>query len=276
MTIGRLSRRGLDYAADADATLGAAVRDPRTRLLAVARDGIAFLSDAARAGEFLVWLGQTPDERHWVASLGWEGDEAELEWTGLRAVLAEGDEDFTAIATQATALARWHDDNRFSPVDGSDVRPVHAGWALEDATGRLHFPRTDPAVIVAITTQDDERLLLASNTAWDENRYSLVAGFVDPGESLESAVVREALEEVGLELSQVGYVTSQPWPFPRSLMVGFAATATNPSGVHVDGVEIRDARWFTRAQLCSEVVQLPGRESIARKLIERWLASEAP
>ncbi|HIY66420.1 MAG TPA: NAD(+) diphosphatase [Candidatus Agrococcus pullicola] len=274
MRIGRLSRRGLDYSTDADATLSAAVRDPRTRLLAVSRDGIAFLSDAARAGESLVWLGQTPDERHWVASLGWAGDEDELDWSNLRTILAEGDEDFTAIATQATALARWHDDHGYSPVDGSAVRPVHAGWALQDAGDRLHFPRTDPAVIVAIATQDDERLLLASNTAWDENRFSLIAGFVDPGESLESAVVRESLEEVGLELSRVRYVSSQPWPFPRSLMVGFAATATNPGDVHVDGVEIRDARWFTRAQLRSGAVQLPGSESIARKLIERWLAAD--
>lgn len=271
MRIGRLSRRGLDYAVDAEQILAGAIANPRTRIVAVSRDAIAFLSSAERAGTQLVWLGKTDDDRDWVASLGWDGTEPDLEWSGLREVLLEGEPDLSAIAAQAVALQQWHADHGFSPVDGSETTVVHSGWARQDGADRLHFPRTDPAVIVAIESPERDRILLANNTAWDANRYSLIAGFVDPGESLESAVTREALEEVSLELRDVRYVTSQPWPFPRSLMVGFAAVATNPSSVHVDAIEIRDAAWFTRGQLKAGVVDLPRGESIARRLIDSWL-----
>lgn len=244
-----------------------------TRVLAVSSQSIAD-APGFDTSHTLVWLGQTPDERHWVASLGWEGDEPDLEWTSLRQILVGPDDDFSAIASQAMALARWHEDHGFSPADGSPSEAVHAGWMRRDGAGRLHFPRTDPAVIVLIRDAANERILLANNVAWEPQRFSLIAGFVDPGESLESAVQRECLEETALDVEQIRYVRSQPWPFPRSLMVGFSAVARDPESVEVDGVEIRAARWLHRDEVEQGVVGLPGHESIARRLITQWLARD--
>jgi NAD+ diphosphatase len=120
---------------------------------------------------------------------------------------------------------------------------------------------------------DDDRLLLAHQARWPARRYSTLAGFVEPGESLEQAVAREVFEETGIVVSTATYLGSQPWPFPRSLMLGFTADAST-TAITVDSVEIADARWFSRDQLttavASEAVLLPPRVSIARRLIERW------
>ncbi|MGO3135475.1 MAG: NAD(+) diphosphatase [Agrococcus casei] len=280
MPFGSLSRRGLDNAEGAaDAMLHAAMLDPQRHVIAVgggarlAVDGgrLADVRDADLAEHVLVWLGVDERSEHWVAAIGFDGDEPGFEWSEARELAVTLSSDEAAIAVQALALATWHRDHSFSPVDGSPTRVVHAGWTREDSSGRQHFPRTDPAVIVAVLDRSGDRLLLANNSAWPERRYSLVAGFVDPGESLESAVAREALEEVGLKLTAIEYVSSQPWPYPRSLMVGFSAVAERAEDLEPDGIEIRDARWLTRDDIRNGVVGLPGRGSIARTIIERWL-----
>ena len=148
-----------------------------------------------------------------------------------------------------------------------------AGCGAARTTRRRSFPRTDPAIIVLITDSDD-RILLGSNALWETNRYSLLAGFVEPGESLEAAVIREVFEESGIRVVNPAYVGSQPWPFPASLMVGFRALA-DPAGGWVstpDGAEILDLRWFSRRELqdaMGEII-LPGATSIARFMIEDW------
>lgn len=160
------------------------------------------------------------------------------------------------------------------------MRPALAGWAQActnpaDAD-RLLFPRIEPAVITAIV-DDEERILLQHNTAWRERFYSVSAGFVEAGESLEHAVRREAHEEVGVELDEVCYLGSQPWPFPASIMLGFRAHARTAE-VAVDHEEVAAARWFTREDLARAVasgeVELPGRASIARHMIESWYGAE--
>ncbi|MGH8867026.1 MAG: NAD(+) diphosphatase, partial [Actinomycetes bacterium] len=146
------------------------------------------------------------------------------------------------------------------------------------ADGSLHFPRTDPAVIMLVTDGGD-RCLLGRQAKWPERRFSTLAGFVEPGESLEHAVAREVHEEAGLRVVSTDYVASQPWPFPASLMLGFTATVDGHD-VRVDGEEIVEARWLTRAQLCEDFrtgeLRLPPPVSIARRLIEGWYGDALP
>ncbi len=146
------------------------------------------------------------------------------------------------------------------------------------AQGVELYPRTDPAVIMTVVHGEgpDERLLLGHAAHWPERRFSTLAGYVEPGESLENAVRREVAEEAGVVVGDVAYRGSQPWPFPASLMLGFSARALTTE-LHVDGVELTDARWFTRAELADAVrsgeVLLPGRSSIARALVEDWFGA---
>lgn len=288
MSIGRLSRRGLDNAdAGADAMLQKALRQAESHVVGVSRNSLAVADDHLanvresivtehdRGMRELVWLGADERGEQWVAALGFAGDEAGLEWREARELAAVLEADEANIALQALALAHWHEDHAFSPLDGSATTAAHAGWVRVDGAGRQHFPRTDPAVIVAILDEAGERILLANNAAWPTARYSLVAGFVDPGESLEQAVARETLEEVGLAVEDIAYVASQPWPFPRSIMLGFTATA-DFAQPQPDGVEIRDARWLTKDEVREGVVDLPGKPSIARMMIDRWLAGDLP
>lgn len=200
------------------------------------------------------------------------------EWKSLREVSTRLDARDVGLSTRAVALANWHRKYTYSPLSGKETTPASGGWMRVDATdGSQHFPRTDPAVIIAVTDHED-RLLLASNTAWDKRVYSLIAGFVDPGESLEQAVVREVLEEAGVRVRDPQYLGSQPWPFPASLMLGFHAKLGD-SGVNgrPDGVEIRALRWFSRAELSDAVergeVIVPGGASISRAIIQAWHGS---
>jgi NAD+ diphosphatase len=169
----------------------------------------------------------------------------------------------------------WHSRHRFCGVCGSPTASVEAGHVRRcgnAACGTTHFPRTDPAVIMLVT--DGDRCLLGRQRQWPPGMHSTLAGFVEPGESLERAVVREVFEETGVEVSEVAYHSSQPWPFPSSLMLGFTAHAVT-TGLSVDPEELETARWFERDWLLSheddDEFRLPRRDSIARRLIEDWL-----
>ncbi|HZU57216.1 MAG TPA: NAD(+) diphosphatase [Actinocrinis sp.] len=178
------------------------------------------------------------------------------------------------LLTHAVALEHWHRSHRYCSRCGHPTEVAAAGHIRRCANcGTEHYPRTDPAVIMAVT-DPDERLLLGRGSAWDQRRFSVLAGFVEPGESLEQAVAREVAEEAGLTVTSVTYLGSQPWPFPCSLMLGFTATVDDPERVRADGEEVLEVRWFTRAELAeaaaSGQVVLSGQISIARSLIEHW------
>lgn len=204
----------------------------------------------------------------------------EGEWGDLRRIGAELDERDAGLFTQALAIVNWHAAYGFSPRAGTPTEVSLGGWVRRDPqTGQEFYPRTDAAIIVGVTDADD-RLLLGSNVMWDANRYSLLAGFVEPGESLESAVAREVFEESGVRIGDTEYLGSQPWPFPASLMIGFRAHVAPGASteLHPDGEEIRDLRWYTRDELtdaaASGELLLPGRTSIARAIIEDWVGGE--
>ncbi|WP_225753152.1 NAD(+) diphosphatase [Actinotalea sp. Marseille-Q4924] len=197
-----------------------------------------------------------------------------LTWATLRDVGHALDDRDAGLAATAVGLAAWHERHPRCPQCGSRTEPNLSGWTrrcVED--GSEHYPRTDPAVIMAVLDADD-RLLLGHAPHWPERRFSTLAGYVEPGESLESAVRREVAEEVGVVVGEVAYRGSQPWPFPASLMLAFVAHATTTE-LRLDDEEITDARWFTRAELVAAVeageVLLPMRTSVARVLIEEWL-----
>ncbi|SHE23811.1 NAD(+) diphosphatase [Actinomyces glycerinitolerans] len=195
--------------------------------------------------------------------------------SALRAVGADLDAHDAGLATPASALAAWHARSGFCPLCGGRTQIVQAGWARRcTSCGALDFPRTDPAVIMAVT-DDADRIVLVHGATWDHHRYSTVAGFVEAGEAAEAAVVREVAEETGLKVAGVEFVASQPWPFPRSLMLGYRARLA--PGEHLarpDGAEVTDAVVLSRAELTDAIaagtVVLPGPTSIARMLIEDW------
>lgn len=195
---------------------------------------------------------------------------------GLEAADAE-------LLVHAVALLNWHDRYRFSAVDGSVSAPTLAGWSrTSTASGQEEFPRTDPAMICLIH-DDADRILLGRQRVWQERRFSLLAGFVEAGESLEACVVREVREEVGIGVRDLRYLGSQPWPFPRSLMIGFSAVADPDEPLRFADGEIAEAGWFTRRQVLTALdagdwlegadvpLLLPGPVSIARRMIESWV-----
>ena len=178
------------------------------------------------------------------------------------------------IAAAATALTNWHRAEPRCPQCGQPTTVLNGGFArFCPVTETQYFPRTDPAVIVAIV-DDQDRLLLGGQDSWPDGRVSILAGFVEAGESLEQTVHREIAEEVDVTLSQVRYFGSQPWPFPRSLMLGFAARAKTTE-ISVDADEIAFADWYSRDRVKSEMaagtLTLPGRSSIASRLIAAWM-----
>ena len=181
-----------------------------------------------------------------------------------------------AILAYARGLLHWHKRHRFCGVCGAPTESRQGGHVrvcLRTSCGAQHFPRTDPAVIMLI--HDGERCVLGRQKVWLEGMYSTLAGFVEPGESLEEAVAREVYEEVGIEVDNVTYHSSQPWPFPSSIMLGFYATAAY-GPLTINEEELGGAAWFTREALRAcpedETFRLPRRDSIARRLIEDWLA----
>ncbi len=177
--------------------------------------------------------------------------------------------DEAGLLAYARALAIWHVRHRFCGVCGSPLIAERAGHVMRCARcGHETFPRIDPAIIVLVA--DGERALLGRQASWPPGRYSTIAGFVEPGESLEDAVAREVLEETAVRVRVAEYHSSQPWPFPSSLMVGFHASAEPGSRIQVSG-ELEDARWFTREELLGGPPLLPPSQSISYRLITTWL-----
>lgn len=236
-------------------------------LLGVGAEGNAYFAVHAAEGDPLEEAGRAPGVR--AASLREAG-----------AVLDDAE---AGLLTHAVALANWHASHRFCPMCGAPTRTSAAGHVrVCEREGTEQFPRMDPAVIMLVVREDpdgEERCLLGHNPAWPQNRYSVLAGYVEPGESLEHAVEREVAEEVGVAVADPEYVSSQPWPFPRSLMLGFTARAVGEAE-RTDEQEITDVRWLSREELRAAAedgaVALPGRVSIARLLIERWYGGRLP
>ncbi|WEV59344.1 NAD(+) diphosphatase [Bifidobacterium sp. ESL0728] len=206
-----------------------------------------------------------------------------FDWVSLLGFAPHASAREAGQATTAVALSNWHNNQKYCPRCGCAVRPTLAGWAQQcsNENCKAHhsplFPRIEPAVITSIVDGQD-RLLLQHNKAWkNPSFYSVCAGFVEAGENLEHAVKREASEETGLELGEVKYLGSQPWPFPASLMMAFKARALG-TDVKVDGHETLDARFFTRDEfaeaLTSGWVAQPGKATVARYMIEEWYGQE--
>jgi NAD+ diphosphatase len=276
---------------DSEDAIARLLEDPATRLLPVF-EGTALLSGptslalvpvtAVPPAELYVYLGRSvsttspePVGTPVVAAVLTDaGHLAEADWGNLRQLGSRLSDRDAGLFTEALGIINWHASHAFSPRTGVATVPGKAGWVRVDpTTGREVFPRTDAAIIVGITDSND-RLLLGSNALWENNRFSLLAGFVEPGESLEAAVIREVFEESGLNVIDPVYLGSQPWPFPASLMLGFTARLDPAieSTLTPDGHEILELRWFTRDELRDSLgsILLPGPTSIARSIIELW------
>ena len=273
------------------AWLAAAWADPGTRVVVV-EDGQAPVSAAGEAQELVfVSPDQAPDgvrfllgvDAGGVVYFGVAGSLPAQAWPGLRPgvrpislrqagpLLSDRD---VGLMTHAVALANWHGTHGHCPRCGAVTEPAAAGHSRRCVNdGSEHFPRLDPAVIMLVTDPDD-RCLLARNAMWPERRVSILAGFVEPGESAEQAVAREVLEETGIEVGDARYAGSQPWPMPHSLMLGFRARAIAGLEIKVDADEIAEARWFSRdelrADIASGAIRLPPPVSIAHRIIESW------
>jgi NAD+ diphosphatase len=210
-------------------------------------------------------------------------------WQTLREFGARADDLDAALVVCAVALEQWHQRHTHCPRCGAETVETQAGWTRACvADGSQHFPRTDPAVIMLIHDGAD-RALLGRGHQWGEGRFSTLAGFVEPGESIEAAVAREVVEEVGVAVRDIRYLASQPWPFPASLMLGFIARLDGEPAITLDPVEMAEAGWFSRDDIRrardwtdggepaiegTRLRAIPPQLSISRYLIDAWLAGE--
>ncbi len=255
----------------------AVLRDANPNLILLGRDAGALVIAADLSG----W---TPDDLD-DAALNTFLDPSEQRhpalpethvFAELRAVMTRLSRADAELAATARAIFGWHRSHRFCAACGQESRFAMGGWQRNcDACGTHHFPRTDPVVIMLITHGNS--VLLGRSPGWPEGMYSLLAGFVEPGETLEAAVRREVLEESGITVGPVEYLSSQPWPFPSSLMFGCRGTALDTK-ITIDPAEIEDARWVTREEMADVFAGqhpeiLPARKgAIAHFLLENWLA----
>lgn len=255
---------------------------PPDALLLGEHDGVGYwaLQRAERLRE-----GVASPDSAWGLWTGAASEDGE-EWHDLRTVGALLDDTSAGLYTTAVGLASWHARARFCAKCGAATERANAGWATRCAgCGREEYPRTDPAVICLV--HDDagvngEHVLLARQPIWPPERYSVLAGFVETGESLEACVAREVEEEVGLTVTGIRYLGSQPWPFPRSIMVGFAAVAPAGAPIRPADGEIEEARWVSRADLRAAIaaggeiagLKLPGPTSIARMMLTGWATAD--
>jgi NAD+ diphosphatase len=296
-----LSRVGTDRAdqlrTDVDAaTAGwaeAALLRVDSRNQVLVANGRVVLGDAAElAGKptpAAVFLGRIEGGRHVWAIRGAlqapDDPDVLTEVVNLRSLGPIFDDTSSQLVSSAIALLNWHDSARFSAVDGSPTKPARGGWSrVNPVTGHEEFPRIDPAVICLVHDGGD-RAVLARQAVWPERMFSLLAGFVEAGESFEVCVAREIREEIGLHVHNVRYLGSQPWPFPRSLMVGFHALGDPDEDFSFNDGEITEAAWFTRDEVRAALeagdwsssseskLLLPGSISIARVIIESWAAA---
>jgi NAD+ diphosphatase len=246
---------------------------PRIAFLEGRQAALAAAADSSR----LVLLGWFRERRCILVDIG---DEAPWEtpphvsFEELRPLspLLTGDE--AGLLAYARALSIWRARQRYCGACGSPTISQRAGHCMrcsKEGCAQEFFPRLDPAIIVLVT--DGERALLGRQATWPPGRYSTIAGFVEPGESLEDAVAREVVEETGVRVTGARYDSSQPWPFPASIMIGFRASATRGHPVRVNG-ELEDARWFSRAEIRAGAAALPPVHSISRRLIGTWLDGE--
>ena len=275
----------------------AAWADPRSRVLVVSdsqapvrsadgRPELVFISsaEAPEGTKFLLGV-DTDDVAYFGVSVPGgvsrvRSGEDDVQPTSLRQVGALLSDRDAGLLTHAVALANWHDTHTHCPRDGTPTVPAPAGHLTTCPTdGSEHFPRLDPAVIMLVTDPDD-RCLLARNALWPKGRMSVLAGFVEPGESAEHAVAREVFEETAITVGHIRYLGSQPWPMPRSLMLGFQAAAPGGQRITVDAEEIGEARWFTREEMLAAIgtgeLAVAPTSSIARRLIEFWYGGNLP
>jgi NAD+ diphosphatase len=228
-------------------------------------------SDFVLLGEF---RGQA------VFAVGLSGERPQLtdpaiDFQDLRMLAGALPPEEAGLLAYARAMIHWRETHRFCGRCGSPTQASDSGHVLRcsnEACRSQQFPRIDPAVIVLVT--DGERALLGRQAEWPPGRYSTIAGFVEPGESLEDAVAREVREETGVEVDTVDYHSSQPWPFPSSLMLGFTAHASSTDIQRLDD-ELEDVRWWTRAEIAGGAVALPITHSISFRLVEDWYDSGA-
>ena len=272
------------------AWLEAAWADPATRVLRL-RDGrAAVVGEPPRLdldsrpevpADRRVFLGTFEGVAYFAAlEQGLDtGDEHAPRYLGLREVGARLPALDAGLVVHAVSLANWHTTHTHCPRCGAVTVPENAGHTRRcPVDGSEHYPRTDAAVIMLVVDADD-RLLLGRQTTWPEGRFSTLAGFVEPGESLEAAVRREVHEECGIDIGTVTYLGSQPWPFPSSLMLGFSAQALTTE-VHRHDGEIAEARWYTREAMLADIgtgrLHVSPSISISRRLIEHWYGEPLP
>jgi NAD+ diphosphatase len=272
-----LSRQGVDRAAHlrvgeqwrAASPMRVLLLDEQARALIVDEDSgprLAFADDV----EPQFFLGVDETGVAYGAAVGHLPRRIEARPLGLREVGALLDDRDAGLLTHAVALANWHATHAHCPRCGAPTESELGGSVRRcTADGSEHFPRTDPAVIMLVHDGAD-RCVLGRQPSWPPGRFSTLAGFVEPGEAAELAVVREVKEEVGLTCTDVQFRASQPWPFPSSLMLGFWARATDEE-ISLDGSELAEARWLTRAALRREEVLFPPPVSIAWRLITDWM-----
>jgi NAD+ diphosphatase len=258
----------------------------RARLMLVDEEGLAVFDGEPDEPRFVSAGDLEPIERASFLGIEIDGgqpwfalplalfEDAPAQRLDLRSAAARWPALVASVFAQARALLHWQARSRFCGVCGKRNDFIRGGFAAHcPGCGGERYPRTDPAIIVAVS--DGERLLLGRQASWPEKRYSVLAGFLEPGESLEQAVAREVMEEAGVRIEACEYLASQPWPFPASLMLGFRAIA-KPQPVQL-GDELQDARWFSadeiRSQIAEGELQISPRLSISRWLIEDWLAS---